>query len=441
MKKKVLFLLVLAMLISIVMAGTVLAKEVYTVSVAVEYKNDYTLDHYDLNQVEGNVVYDKLFSLGSNNYITEFDPEGDTEIITGIFEKPVDVKQVEDRLLRVPGFEIRDYEGNVLMDRSCLSHASVYSRVMWDDYEKITYYTTVEDDGRRFADEFDKHPGMKTALMFVFTDEGEVKFKEILKELAGREEGKNRYYVYINEKFIVSYKATENYDYDTLVYIGKNDEEHNVLETSIRVNGEHLMPKSMEIVGTGGPYDINCGEWAFDSVLFMVSHGAVNLEDKTDYTKPITREEFCIYAARIIQGQVYEDIDITEYTSKFKDTKSHEVAMLTSFGIINGKGDGIFAPDDFITREEASAILFRMCKYLIGEKFNPGGADIEYSDDRKISSWARQSVYSCTYGKIMMGMGDGSFNPGGTFTKEQSFITFKRIVLEKAKTEPWYNAA
>ena len=38
-------------------------------------------------------------------------------------------------------------------------------------------------------------------------------------------------------------------------------------------------------------------------------------------------------------------------------------------------------------------------------------------------------------------MGDGSFNPGGTFTTEQAFTTFKRIALKKAKTEPWYNAA
>ena len=86
MKKKVLFLLVFAMLMSIVMVGTAFAKEVYTVSVAVEYNDEDKLAHYDINQVSGNVVYDKMASLGAKYYLTEFDPEGVREIITAIFE-------------------------------------------------------------------------------------------------------------------------------------------------------------------------------------------------------------------------------------------------------------------------------------------------------------------------------------------------------------------
>ena len=441
MKNKVLFLLVFAMLMSIVMVGTAFAKEVYTVSVAVEYNDEDKLAHYDINQVSGNVVYDKMASLGAKYYLTEFDPEGEREIITAIFEKPVDIDKVEDSLKRVPGFEIRDFEGNVLMDETHLSNASVYTRILWDDYDKTTYYINAEYDGIEDDMLVDKHPGIKSALTFSFTDEGEARYAEILKELSGRKEGENCFYLYINEKFIASYKAPSYYDGEVLKYIGKSDEEHDVLSTSIRIKGEYLMPKSTEIVSTGGPYEVNCSDWAFDNTMFMLANGAINLEDNDDYTKPITRGEFCTYAAKIIIGQTRGDIDVTEYESKFKDTKSHEVAFLNSLGIINGKGYEVFAPDDLITREEASAILFRMCKHLIGEKFNPQGADSEYSDDRKISSWARKSVYSCTYGKIMLGMGDGSFNPGGTFTTEQAFTTFKRIALKKAKTEPWYNAA
>lgn len=439
MKKRLLILLTIAVLTSLIMVIPAIAKEVYTVSVAVEYNDDDKLAYYDINQVSGNVVYDKLESLGAKYYITDF--EEDREIITAVFDKRVDVKKVEDRLKRVPGFEIRDYEGNVLMDETYLSSASVYSRIIWDDDEQVTYYVNATYDGSEDDMLVDKHPGIKTALTFSFTDEGEAKYAEILKDLSSRKEGENCFYLYINEKLMASYKAPSSYNGVVLKYIGKSDEEHNVLATSIRIKGEYLMPKNTEIVNTGGPYEVNCSDWAFDSVMFMCTSGAIKIDDNDDYTRPVTREEFCTYAARIIIGQSEEYIDVTEYESKFKDTESHEVALLNSLGIINGKGYEVFAPDDLITREEASAILFRMCKHLIGEKFNPQGADSEYSDDRKISSWARESVYSCTYGKIMMGMGDGSFNPRGTFTTEQAFTTFKRIVLKKVKTEPWYNEA
>ena len=114
MKKRLLILLTIAVLTSLIMVIPAIAKEVYTVSVAVEYNNDDKLAYYDINQVAGNVVYDKLESLGAKYYITDF--EEDREIITAVFDKRVDVKKVEDRLKRVPGFEIRDFEGNVLMD-------------------------------------------------------------------------------------------------------------------------------------------------------------------------------------------------------------------------------------------------------------------------------------------------------------------------------------
>ena len=221
MKKRLLILLTIAVLTSLIMVIPAIAKEVYTVSVAVEYNNDDKLAYYDINQVAGNVVYDKLESLGAKYYITDF--EEDREIITAVFDKRVDVKKVEDRLKRVPGFEIRDFEGNVLMDETDLSHASVYSRIMWDDDEQVTYYVNATYDGSEDDMLVDKHPGVKTALTFSFTDEGEAKYAEILKDLSGRKEGENCFYLYINEKLIASYKAPSRYNGEVLKYIGEND--------------------------------------------------------------------------------------------------------------------------------------------------------------------------------------------------------------------------
>lgn len=143
----------------------------------------------------------------------------------------------------------------------------------------------------------------------------------------------------------------------------------------------------------------------------------------TDYTREITRDKFCSLAVQLIKTK---GIDITAAENNpFTDTDSEAVIFLSDAGIIYGKADGIFAPADSITREEAAAILCRMAEYLALPKIE--NETFTYADDNNISDWAKASVYEARQMGVMHGTNDNEFSPQGTYTAEQSVATMLRL--------------
>lgn len=148
----------------------------------------------------------------------------------------------------------------------------------------------------------------------------------------------------------------------------------------------------------------------------------------TDMTEDITREQFCELAYStigVISKQNSIKITYTVRESKFSDTDNVAVTALKRMGIISGRTSTRFDPDASITREEAASILMRIADCLGLTKF----ASSELFTDRKeISSWAKESVNAVCGMNIMSGMGDGSFDPDGSYTKEQAVSTMIRLM-------------
>ena len=145
----------------------------------------------------------------------------------------------------------------------------------------------------------------------------------------------------------------------------------------------------------------------------------------TDYTQNITREKFCELAYETINrlGKIDAGSDL-DNTAPFTDTGNKKIIQLHHIGIINGKSENKFAPNDNITREEAATILDRMANYS-GIKSGAGN-DIAYSDDNDISNWAKEAVYNMHQMGIMIGTGNG-FGPKSYYTVEQAIVTMVRL--------------
>lgn len=141
------------------------------------------------------------------------------------------------------------------------------------------------------------------------------------------------------------------------------------------------------------------------------------------FTDNIQRDKFCEFAVTLMQKK---DIDTTAAgENPFTDTTDENVIFLAETGVIYGRGYGIFAPEDKITREEAAAILCRMADYM--EFAVPEGDDFVYADDESISDWAKESVYGARYMGVMLGTGDTEFSPKAPYTIEQTTATMLRL--------------
>ncbi len=89
-------------------------------------------------------------------------------------------------------------------------------------------------------------------------------------------------------------------------------------------------------------------------------------------------------------------------------------------------GDGTFATDASITREQAAAILCRTAEFL-GNKTMPTAVRHSYADQNDISDWAESSVACMNVMGIMKGVSDTEFSPKGNYTVEQAIATMIRL--------------
>ena len=162
-------------------------------------------------------------------------------------------------------------------------------------------------------------------------------------------------------------------------------------------------------------------DWAFDEVMAAIDRELVPSHLQGSYTQPATRAEFCALAVTL-----YETLTKQEITERktFTDTDDENVEKMGAIGIVNGVSADKFDPDGQLNREQAAAILSRLAA-SIGDPFK--AAAPTFADNEKISSWAAESVGVVQAAGIMGGVGNNTFNPTGTYTREQCILTIMRM--------------
>ena len=102
--------------------------------------------------------------------------------------------------------------------------------------------------------------------------------------------------------------------------------------------------------------------WAQKSVDAARAAGLVPAQVNSAFDTAITREDFCSLAAAVYRAWDRENVLQTASTGKvsFTDTDNADVLLCASAGVVNGVGNGKFAPDKNITRQEAASMLHRL---------------------------------------------------------------------------------
>ncbi|MBO5453820.1 MAG: S-layer homology domain-containing protein [Clostridia bacterium] len=171
--------------------------------------------------------------------------------------------------------------------------------------------------------------------------------------------------------------------------------------------------------------DIDSSEWAIDYILEFQKLGFLDGVTDVSYKEPVTREKFC----KIIYNMLDRNMNIEwkkVSPNPFKDTADEKVISLRLEGIVNGKDDCKFAPDDYLTREEAATIIVRVMN-----KFMPDIIVTEtyfnYDDIDEVAEWASDSVQLISNSGIMVGVGENKFSPQDTYTTEQAIASVVRL--------------
>ena len=169
---------------------------------------------------------------------------------------------------------------------------------------------------------------------------------------------------------------------------------------------------------------IPASEWAWEDLDKARALNIINSGGNYNFPGAITRERFC----ELIYNYVSEFGELPADSGHivFIDTDNMKVRVLNTLGIIKGKSERQFAPNDLLTREEAATILNRLINVV-----HPGLAStelyFEFLDGAQISDWAMNDIQRICNMGIMKGVGNNRFAPQAFYTTEQAIVTLVRV--------------
>ena len=170
--------------------------------------------------------------------------------------------------------------------------------------------------------------------------------------------------------------------------------------------------------------DVPETEWYRPYVEYVAAHRLMNGHTPTTFgpEENLTRAQL----AQIL----YNKEKTPEVTAKntFTDVKDSDwfcpaVTWAAEKGYVGGYGEGLFGPEDPITREQLATILWRYA-----EKPETDGSLDLFKDKGEADDWAETALKWAVEHKIMGGKGDGILDPAGNATRAEVAAMIMRFV-------------
>ena len=189
--------------------------------------------------------------------------------------------------------------------------------------------------------------------------------------------------------------------------------------------------------------DVRPSDWYCDAVNYVFENGLMNGTSDTVFSPNATTSRGMIVTIlyRLAGspdlpesnwGYPYADVDVAAYYST-------PVYWARMNDLVTGYSDTQFGPDDAITREQLTAILYRYADYLgldtdtdfIPDKY------YDFPDYKTVSRYAANAMSWCVNKGIINGS-NGKLNPQGTATRAEvaTMLMNAESILNESDTKP-----
>ncbi|MCA1033680.1 S-layer homology domain-containing protein [Bacillus infantis] len=172
--------------------------------------------------------------------------------------------------------------------------------------------------------------------------------------------------------------------------------------------------------------DVNNKSWAEEYIETLASKYIIKGKEtgKYDPAEHMTRAQFAVLLVRALglPGQAY-DHTFKDVSGKEWFNKEGELMAAVKYGVIQGIGDGTFAPNEKITRAQAAAMIERAMniKFLNYDKsqLDKSKKLSDFKDAKKVGGWAQKGVEAVYQAGIVSGKLDGNYDPNGYTQRDQ----------------------
>lgn len=170
-------------------------------------------------------------------------------------------------------------------------------------------------------------------------------------------------------------------------------------------------------------FDVPEEHWAYRYISALAAEGIVSGVGDGYFApdKAVTREEF----VKLLAGVA--GVEPFAYSVPFEDIaperwSAAEIGWAAGNGYVSGRSNTIFAPAEPITRQEIASILHRYLR-LTGQRLPAGESQVLFSDQDKIADWAVEAVSEMQKQGVVCGVVNGSnrwFLPDSSATRAES---------------------
>ncbi len=171
-----------------------------------------------------------------------------------------------------------------------------------------------------------------------------------------------------------------------------------------------------------GSYYIDTADsWAHDEINYVTVNGLMEGINTTEFSPKanLTRSQMAAVLCRLlnlninkIEKSPFNDVDKTLWAYDYINT-------VQSYGIMIGNNNN-FNPNNYISREEASAVFYRILD----------GYETSYKSifkDVEKGSWSENYIMFCYENKIFKGYTDNTFKPNNFLTRDEIATLLSRI--------------
>lgn len=173
--------------------------------------------------------------------------------------------------------------------------------------------------------------------------------------------------------------------------------------------------------------DVDENDWFYDAVAYAYENSLMAGTSGTTFSPDLTTTRAMIVTI------LYrlEDTPIVSGGSDFTDVEigqwySDAIAWAAANNIVGGYGNGLFGPDDPITREQLAAILYRYAQY---KSYDTTASDdlSRYTDLGQLSEWAQEAVAWANSEGIISGTSAVTLAPKDSATRAQAAAMMMRF--------------
>ncbi|MCL2563494.1 MAG: S-layer homology domain-containing protein, partial [Oscillospiraceae bacterium] len=104
------------------------------------------------------------------------------------------------------------------------------------------------------------------------------------------------------------------------------------------------------------------------------------------------------------------------------------VAWAASLGIVQGVGDGRFAPGNDMTRQEMAVVLWRYAAATGQDVTVQEDFTLDFPDAEQVSGWAVKAMRWAVHRRVIRGNDRGELQPLGTATRAEAAVLLQRFV-------------